>query len=89
MKITVECSSGHKGNDRPMRFLLGDRSIEVEEVVDRWYGEEACYFRVLGNDENHYILQGPLEGGFWELVSFTHKDSRGTELEFQGKTELQ
>lgn len=89
MKISVECSSDYKGHERPMRFLLGDRSIEVEEIVDRWYGEVACYFRVLGNDENLYILQGPLEGGVWELISFTHKDSRGTELEFQGKTELQ
>jgi hypothetical protein len=57
--------------------------------VDRWYGEQACYYRVLGDDENSYILKGPLEDGSWELVSFTHKDSRGTELEYEGKRELQ
>lgn len=85
----MECYSGYKGNERPVRFLLGDRPIQVEEVVDRWYGESASYFRVLGNDENLYILKGPLEDGFWELVSFTHKDSRGTELKFEGKKELQ
>ncbi|MEE9144310.1 MAG: hypothetical protein V3U06_06015 [Candidatus Binatia bacterium] len=89
MKIKVECYSGYKGNERPLRFLLGDRSIEVEEVVDRWYGEDGSYFRVLGNDENLYILKGPTEDGFWELVSFTHKNSRGTELEFEGTKELQ
>ena len=89
MKVKVECYSGHKGNERPIRFVMGNRSIEVEEVVDRWYGENASYFRVLGNDENFYILQGPVADGEWELVSFTHKDSRGTELEFVGKKELQ
>jgi hypothetical protein len=30
-----------------------------------------------------------MEDGSWELVSFTHKDSRGTELEIEGKRELQ
>lgn len=89
MKIKVECYSGYKGNERPVRFLLGSRSIQVEEVVDRWYGEHGSYFRVLGSDKNLYILKGPMEEGFWELISFTHKDSRGTELEFEGKRELQ
>jgi hypothetical protein len=89
MKIQVECYSGHKGDERPVRFYLGSRSVQVVEVVDRWYGENGSYFRILGDDENLYILKGPLEEGSWELVSFTHRDSRGTELEFEGKKELQ
>jgi hypothetical protein len=89
VKIKVESSSDAKGHDNPSRFLLGTRIIEVAEVSDRWFGEQACYFRVLGSDENSYILKGPLEDGSWELVSFTHKDSRGTELEIEGKRELQ
>lgn len=89
MKIKVEFYSGYKGNEKPIRFFMGNRCVEVEQVVDRWYGENASYFRVLGNDENLYILKGPLAEGDWELVSFTHKDSRGTELEFEGKKELQ
>ncbi len=89
MRIKVECQSGYKGQESPLRFLLGSRTIQVEAIVDRWYGEQATYFRVLGNDENLYILKGPLADGLWELVSFTHKDSRGTELEYEGKKELQ
>jgi hypothetical protein len=89
VKIKVESTSDAKGQETPSRFMLGTRTIEVEAVVDRWYGEQACYFRVLGSDENSYILKGPLEDGSWELVSFTHKDSRGTELEYEGKRELQ
>ncbi len=89
MRIKVDCYSGYKGNESPIRFFLGNRSIQVEKVVDRWYGEHGSYFRVLGNDENLYILKGPVEDGLWELISFTHRDSRGTELEFEGKRELQ
>jgi hypothetical protein len=89
VRIKVECYSGYKGNERPVRFHLGDRSINVAEVVDRWYGENGSYFRVLGDDDNVYILKGPIEDGFWELVSFTRRDSRGSDLKFEGKKELQ
>jgi hypothetical protein len=89
MKIKVESQSDSKGRESPTSFTLGTRIIQVEACVDCWHGEQACYFRVLGSDENSYILKGPLEDGSWELVSFTHKDSRGTELEYEGKRELQ
>lgn len=89
MKIRVEVFSDSKGQESPSQFSLGTRTIQVEAVVDRWYGGQACYFRVLGSDENSYILKGPLQDGSWEMVSFTHKDSRGTELEYEGKRELQ
>ena len=89
MKIKVESRSDSKGQESPSQFFLGSRPVKVEAVVDRWYGEHACYFRVLGSDENSYILKGPLDDGSWEMVSFTHKDSRGTELEYEGKRELQ
>jgi hypothetical protein len=89
MKIKVESLPDSKGQETPSGFLLGTRTINVEAVVDRWYGEQACYYRVLGDDQNSYILKGPLEDGSWELVSFTHKDSRGTELEYESKRQLQ
>src|ERR1051326_2221434 len=89
MKVKVESQSDAKGQESPTRFTLGTRIIEVEACVDRWHGEQACYYRVLGSDENSYILKGPLEDGSWGLVSFTHKDSRGTAWEYEDKRELQ
>jgi len=89
MKIRVEFYSGYKANERPLRFYLGDRAIEVLRVVDRWYGEGASYFRVLGSDENLYILKGPIEDGSWEMISFTRKDSKGTQFKFEGNKEIQ
>jgi hypothetical protein len=88
MKVKVECGPGPKGEEKPVGLLLGNRSIKVE-VVDRWYGQQGSYYRVLGDDENFYILKEPVGDELWELVSFTHRDSKGTEFQSEGTKELQ
>ena len=71
MKIKVESAPDAKGQESPTRFLLGSRIIEVEEVSDRWFGEQACYFRVLGSDQNSYILRDP-----WKTAAGSLSHSR-------------
>ncbi len=72
MKLSVECYSGHKGDERPVRFRLDDNEYSVEEVLDQWYGPDRVYFKVRANDGNLYILsqESSVPGGEWELVSF-------------------
>ena len=89
MQVKVETDMVSAGEEKPIGFVLGGRSIKIEEIKDRWYSPQGSYYRVLGGDGNFYILKGPAEGEMWELVSFTHKDSRGTEVEFEGTKELQ
>ena len=89
MQVKVETDMVSAGEEKPVGFVLGGRSIKIEEIKDRWYSPQGSYYRVLGADGNFYILKGPAEGDTWELVSFTHKDSRGTEVEFEGTKELQ
>lgn len=57
MKVRVECYSGHKADERPVRFWLDERLYQVEEVVDRWYGPEDAFFKVRADDGNLYILR--------------------------------
>jgi hypothetical protein len=38
MKLNVECCSGRKADERPVRFWLGGRQYQVETVLDQWYG---------------------------------------------------
>jgi hypothetical protein len=78
MRVKVEAYSGYTGNERPLRFTLGDRTIEVREVIDRWYGESARYFRVSTDDGDAYVLKYSERDDAWELVSFTRKGSQGT-----------
>ncbi len=72
MKLSVECYSGRKADERPVRFLLGGSQYLVESVLDQWYDPESVFYKVRADDENLYILrqQTSLPGGAWDLVSF-------------------
>ncbi|HWC17052.1 MAG TPA: hypothetical protein VG498_08550 [Terriglobales bacterium] len=72
MKLYVHSYSGHKGDEKPLRFQLNDREYLVEEVLDQWYGPEHQFFKIRADDGNLYILRhhSSVPGGDWELVSF-------------------
>ena len=44
--LKVDGYSGRKRDERPLAFRLHDRQYKVKEVMDRWYGEGAVYFKV-------------------------------------------
>jgi len=46
MIARVQSYSGRKGDERPVRFQLGEGHYVVEEVVDQWYGPDASFFKV-------------------------------------------
>lgn len=79
MRVKVEAYAGHTANERPLRFTLGERTIEVTDVLDRWYGEAERYFRVRCADGDVYVLKYTDRDDRWELVSFTRQDSQGTD----------
>ena len=72
MKLRVECYSGRKADERPVRFFLGERGYFVEEVIDQWYGPSDLFFKVRADDGNLYILrQHPcVPENTWSLESF-------------------
>jgi hypothetical protein len=75
MKLTVQCYSGCKADERPIRFCLGRRQYEVEAVLDQWYDPEHIFHKVRADDENLYILrqQTSTPQRAWDLVSFRQK----------------
>jgi hypothetical protein len=72
MKLNVECYSGRKADERPVRFWLDGRQYVVETVVDQWYDPESIFYKVRIEDGNLYILrqQTSTPNGTWDLVSF-------------------
>jgi hypothetical protein len=72
MKLSVECYSGRKADERPVRFWLAGKQYEVEIVLDQWYDPESIFYKVRTPDGNLYILRQWTStlGGEWELVSF-------------------
>jgi uncharacterized protein (UPF0128 family) len=72
MKLSVECYSGRKADERPARFWLAGRQYQVETVLDHWYDPEHIFYKVRVDDGNLYILQQETAtpDAHWELVSF-------------------
>jgi hypothetical protein len=81
MRVKVEAYSGCTANERPLRFTLGEQTREVQEILDRWYSEDARYFRVSADDGDTYVLKYVEWENAWELASFTGKHSSGTQLQ--------
>ena len=75
MKLRVECYSGYKADERPVRFYLGERKLEVEAILDRWYGEDYEHFKLRADDGNTYILKYLRSEDEWELTLFSRPDA--------------
>jgi hypothetical protein len=46
MKLTVQCYSGRKADERPIRFCLEGRPYQIEAVLDQWYDPESVFYKV-------------------------------------------
>jgi hypothetical protein len=70
LTIRVECYAGHRGEQEPRRFWLGERGITVDEILDRWLAPEHRYFKVRGDDGGRYILRHDTAADRWELTLY-------------------
>jgi len=68
--MKVECYAGYRGEETPRRFYLGEKCIEVLEVVDRWLDPEYRYFKLRGDDKGIYILRYSASEDSWEMILF-------------------
>lgn len=68
--VHVECYSGYKGDERPLRLQLGDQWLEIEDIEDRWYSPGATYFRILVKGGDRYVLSHADAQDVWSLVGY-------------------
>lgn len=80
LRVRVECHAGYRGEQRPLRFFLNERRIEVVEIIDQWYGPDYRYCKLRGDDNDVYILRQAVANEHWELTMF----SRGPAADGQG-----
>jgi hypothetical protein len=66
----VECYAGYRVEETPLRFRLGNKLIEIAEVVDRWLAPDHRYFKVQTSEGEIYILRNDTTTGVWELTLF-------------------
>jgi len=73
LAFKVECYSGYKAEERPLRFTPltpGAPTHEVKEVLDQWYGIGYRCFRLRADDGNLYVLRHDEGQDVWTLDSF-------------------
>lgn len=68
--VRVECYSGQRADERPLRFSIGERVYEVARLDDKWYSPDATFFRVLADDGNLYVLRHDDCAGAWSIEAF-------------------
>jgi len=76
LPVKVECYSGYKADEYPVRFFLDSMKFEVNEILDRWYQSEsspdfppADYFKVTTRDDKIYILKHSQTESQWFLIT--------------------
>ncbi|MBN1996870.1 hypothetical protein JW935_04900 [candidate division KSB1 bacterium] len=74
-RLTVQCYSGYRGDERPVSFVYEDKTYEIIEIVDRWVEGSletekpfVYYFRVLTTMDEFFILRMDPAGGDWHIL---------------------
>ncbi|TAK60944.1 hypothetical protein [Methylobacter sp.] len=80
LTIRVECYAGHRGEETPRRFFIGDKSIEIEQIIDCWLAPEYRYFKVRVSENDIYILRHDELTHRWELTMFQSGKYDGSPL---------
>jgi len=66
--IQVKASAGYPADEAPRAFVLGNRRITIAEELERWLSPEHCYFKVLDDDGDTYILCHDVPSDGRELI---------------------
>lgn len=70
LTLAVRCHAGYRGEETPRQLCMGERTVAVVAVCDRWLSPDHRYFKVLGDDRGEYIIRHDETDGRWELVFF-------------------
>jgi hypothetical protein len=68
--VAVECYAGYRADERPVRLKLGEQTLEIVEVEDRWYSPGETYFRVCVEGGDRYVLKHVEAQDIWSLEGF-------------------
>jgi hypothetical protein len=69
-RVEVECYAGYRANERPIRLILDERTLEIVEVEDRWHSPGETYFRVRVEGGGRYVLRYVEAQDVWSLEGY-------------------
>lgn len=76
MRIRVACRPGHRGEPTPARLSLGEREVDLVELLDAWLAVDHRYFKLRGADGALYILRHDQSADDWSLALFDAQQQR-------------
>jgi hypothetical protein len=65
MIVEVQCYAGRKGEERPVRFRIGEHDHMVEEIIEQWYGPDASFYKIRADDDRSYLLRHQTANDRW------------------------
>lgn len=68
--VHVDCYSGYKADERPVKLHLGERTLQIVSVEDRWYSPGLTFFRVVVEGGDRYVLRHDDAQDVWSLSAF-------------------
>lgn len=68
--VRVECYSGYRADERPVRLHMGAQTLEVVAIEDRWYSPGATIFRIVADDGDRYVLRHEEAQDVWTLIAY-------------------
>lgn len=68
ISIKVQTYSGYKADERPVSFTIVNRTFQIREILDQWYGIDHSYYKLIADDSNLYIIRHNKEADEWEMV---------------------
>jgi hypothetical protein len=70
LRFDVDCYAGHRGEQTPRTLILGERRLDVVEVLDAWLAPDHRYFKLRGADGDTYLVRHDEQSNTWELTMF-------------------
>lgn len=71
MKVVQVISySGYRADESPRALKIGDTSIPIAEIEDRWYSPGETFFRVVTETGDRYLLRHLDAQDVWTLEGF-------------------
>ena len=68
--VRVDCYSGYKADERPVKLHLAGRALQISAVEDRWYSPGMTFFRVVVEGGDRYVLRHDEAQDMWSLTAF-------------------
>lgn len=68
--VQVISYSGYQAEESPRLLKLGDVTLPIAQIEDRWYSPGETFFRVLTESGDRYILRHLEAQDLWTLEGF-------------------